>query len=149
MTRRAPMRSSSTGLASVLVFHVLQRVAACCSVLQRVAACCSVLQRVAACYSVFRSIAVFCSVIRKRDDVKQQCVVAMCCSVLHWSGFRADVVHVAACRSVLQCVVSLHYWYLCVFNVYLCTCFGVHVCVCMCVLVVDVHVCVCMCVSIE
>ena len=47
------------------IWHVLQRVAACCSVLQRVAACCSELQWVAACFNccdLLQCAAVCCSV---------------------------------------------------------------------------------------
>jgi len=43
----------SKELLSVSLRHVLQRIAACCSVLQRVAACCCALQHVAACYNDF------------------------------------------------------------------------------------------------
>jgi len=45
--RRSRLGSWQGGLLRI---HMLQRVAACCSVLQRVAACCSVLQCAAVCY---------------------------------------------------------------------------------------------------
>jgi len=100
---------------AVMLYSVLQRVAACCSVLQCVAerqcesvvmvvllgggfqqcgaACCSVLQHVAACCSVLQCVATCCSVS-----------VRVCRHRLPSRGMLQECVAVLQCRSALQCV---------------------------------------------
>jgi len=89
--RPSPCHLTCRPRADWQVYHVLQRVAACCSVLQRVAACCSVLQPVknalqCAEGSSCRVALVRSSGIVKRCSVLQrvESVLRVCCSVLQF-----------------------------------------------------------------
>ena len=69
--------------------HVLQRVAACCTVLQRVAACCSVLHRVAALQ---------CCNLSQREGALSRHSVLRC--VAGVAGARAQTATAVAARVV-------------------------------------------------
>jgi len=82
--------------------HVLQRVAACCSVLQRVAACCMIercrlgTSSAADIYVVMQCVAFFCNVLQ---------YVAMCCNILQCvAACYSMLARARACCGVWQCV---------------------------------------------